>query len=475
MVVGVAQLYAVVGFGMVLVHNTFLVFAVDTFVAVHRLAFGPFASALAVFALWNSVNDLAFGWLLDGWLLKHQPDSPNWIGVHYGLALCAYDGVFTLVVLLHNALMTELAARPSVRGKAVSANALASVLASLPAFGAYLLWSPTDGPRFAAFQKLAVVFAVVSTLAIGGGAWLLQPHERRMREMRARKQRESESDKLMMEKKEGESQQRPLSLMRVLAALACLPNFVWFTAVNFLQILVCSFNNTFFRLFLDFYLGSVVSASARAMLVTASYVLPHVFTIVSGALVARHGAYLVIRALFRARVGLGVAAWLAVALPALGGTTTAAVCLGSFVVLNRLVTEGTCRLMNVALADVVDEEAAVAKRATPLSALIFGTNAFVTKPAQSLAPALGWYFLSASSSFASPAADGSAASSFFASDGDADARQATYSEASGELQSLIGKLVVLVPALAGSLQLLAWSQYSLRGWYLRTVKASHEA
>lgn len=56
-------------------------------------------------------------------------------------------------------------------------------------------------------------------------------------------------------------------------------------------------------------------------------------------------------------------------------------------------TEGTCKLLSLVISDLVDEDFVLHHRQQAVSALMFGTAAFVAKPGQTLAPLLGTWLL----------------------------------------------------------------------------------
>ena len=62
---------------------------------------------------------------------------------------------------------------------------------------------------------------------------------------------------------------------------------------------------------------------------------------------------------------------------------------------NRVFTEGTCKLLTLVISDLVDEDYVIHHRKQAVSALMFGTTAFLSKPGQTLAPLLGTYLLAA--------------------------------------------------------------------------------
>lgn len=64
-----------------------------------------------------------------------------------------------------------------------------------------------------------------------------------------------------------------------------------------------------------------------------------------------------------------------------------------FVISNRVFTEGTCKLINLVISDLVDEDCVLHNRCQAVSALMFGTAAFLSKPGQTFAPLLGTWLL----------------------------------------------------------------------------------
>lgn len=57
-------------------------------------------------------------------------------------------------------------------------------------------------------------------------------------------------------------------------------------------------------------------------------------------------------------------------------------------------TEGTCKLLNLVVTDLVDEDLVLNRRKQAASALLFGMVALVTKPGQTFAPLIGTWLLS---------------------------------------------------------------------------------
>lgn len=88
------------------------------------------------------------------------------------------------------------------------------------------------------------------------------------------------------------------------------------------------------------------------------------------------------------------------------------------------------------MADIVDEDAYLHRRAEPLSSLVFGVWGLATRPGQSVGPMLGWVVF----------------------------------DVGRDSHSRLLLLLSLVPVACGTAQLLLWSQFSLKGAYLKQVK-----
>ena len=60
-----------------------------------------------------------------------------------------------------------------------------------------------------------------------------------------------------------------------------------------------------------------------------------------------------------------------------------------FIMSNRIFTEGICRLCDLVIADLIDQDFVENDRKVTASAFFFGSTALLTKPGQSLAPIIG--------------------------------------------------------------------------------------
>ena len=64
-----------------------------------------------------------------------------------------------------------------------------------------------------------------------------------------------------------------------------------------------------------------------------------------------------------------------------------------FILSNRIFTEGICRLCDLVIADLIDQDFVENERKVTASAFFYGTAALLTKPGQSLAPIIGTVLL----------------------------------------------------------------------------------
>ena len=136
---------------------------------------------------------------------------------------------------------------------------------------------------------------------------------------------------------------------------------------------------------------------------------------------------------------------------------------------NRVFTEGTCKLLNLVISDLVDEDYVMHRRKTAVSALVFGMSALLSKPGQTLAPLLGTWFLFLETG-----------KSVFFDQGSKPivSTDRKMSEMDNTFRSGCFNVLVYVPIACALFQLVAWSQFELRGKrlsYIKSVRAGLES
>ncbi|XP_039927918.1 transmembrane protein 180 isoform X2 [Hirundo rustica] len=256
-------------------------------------------------------------------------------------------------------------------------------------------------------------------------------------------------------------QEKRITLAEYLQQLSRHRNFLWFVCMNLIQVFHCHFNSNFFPLFLEHLLSDQISVSTGSFLLGVSYIAPHLNNLYFLSLCRRCGVYAVVRGLFFLKLALSVVMLLA------GPDQVYLLCI--FIASNRVFTEGTCKLLNLVVTDLVDEDLVLNRRKQAASALLFGMVALVTKPGQTFAPLIGTWLLCAYTGYdifqrnplnnvvsAQPKLESAAAL-------EPTLRQGCF------------YLLVFVPITCALLQLLSWSQFSLHGKRLQMVKAQRQS
>ncbi|XP_042313564.1 transmembrane protein 180 isoform X2 [Sceloporus undulatus] len=323
-------------------------------------------------------------------------------------------------------------------------------IGSLSVFMSYAVWNKED---FFSFRIFCVVLAFCSAVGFTLATWLLR--QRFQREGRVKWDENAALKELYVDHPSGHQDKR-ITLAEYLKQLSRHNNFLWFVSMNLIQVFHCHFNSNFFPLFLEHLLSDRISLSMGSFLLGVSYVAPHLNNLYFLSLCRRWGVYAVVRGLFFLKLLLSVIMLLA------GPDWVYLLCF--FIASNRVFTEGTCKLLNLVVTDLVDEDLVLNRRQQAASALLFGMVALVTKPGQTFAPLIGTWLLCAYTGY-----------DIFQRDplsNTVSAQPKLAANAAWELTLRQGcfYLLVFVPITCALLQLLIWSQFSLYGRRLQTVK-----
>ncbi|KAJ7987526.1 hypothetical protein DPEC_G00327410 [Dallia pectoralis] len=486
-VASTAVLYGSLALFVSVLHNVFLLYYVETFVSVYKIDKLSFWVGETVFLVWNSLNDPLFGWLSDRSFLSSSQSGPQisgpevvlkrlsalsrsgplfalsflafWVswappGLQFLLCLCLYDGFLTVVDLNHNALLADLAVSAEERTRLNFHCSLFSALGSLSVFLSYAVWDKGD---FYSFRLFCVALSAGSALGFAVVSRLLKSRfqkEARLRQEEALRLKELSIGPSSL------TQEKQLTVGQYLKQLSKHRNFMWFASMNLVQVFHCHFNSNFFPLFLEHLLSDSISASTGSILLGISYIAPHLNNMYFLTLCQRHGVYAVIRWLFLVKLALSVAMLLA------GPDQVYLLCI--FIASNRVFTEGTCKLLNLVITDLVDEDFVVNRRQQAASALLFGMVALVTKPGQTFAPLIGTWLLCVYTGY-----------DIFDRSSVQDPAMAALGlsgQASVTVPRRLGcfYLLVFVPISCALLQLLAWSRFTLHGRRLHGVKAQRQ-
>uniref|UniRef100_A0A8B9IH09 Major facilitator superfamily domain containing 13A n=1 Tax=Anser cygnoides TaxID=8845 RepID=A0A8B9IH09_ANSCY len=445
-----AVIYGSLSLFVSILHNVFLLYYVDTFVSVYKIDKLSFWIGETVFLIWNSLNDPLFGWLSDRVFLSTQQP---------GAEISSPEVVLKrLRALSHNGPLFAISflafwvawAHPGVQFLLC----LCIAIGSLSVFMSYTVWNKED---FFSFRIFCVVLALCSIVGFTLSTQLLR--QRFEADGKAKWDQESTLKQLYIEKL-SVPQEKRITLAEYLQQLTRHRNFLWFVCMNLVQVFHCHFNSNFFPLFLEHLLSDQISVSTGSFLLGVSYIAPHLNNLYFLSLCRRCGVYAVVRGLFFLKLALSVVMLLA------GPDQVYLLCI--FIASNRVFTEGTCKLLNLVVTDLVDEDLILNRRKQAASALLFGMVALVTKPGQTFAPLIGTWLLCAYTGYdifqRNPLGNVVSAQPKLESDAalEPTLRQGCF------------YLLVFVPIACALLQLLTWSQFSLHGKRLQLVKAQRQ-
>ncbi|XP_072027130.1 transmembrane protein 180-like [Amphiura filiformis] len=478
----VAMCYGSIALFLSILHNVFLLYHVDVFVSIYKIDKASFWIGETIFLLWNSLNDPLFGWLSDKSLLKSESSdgkfvsSPSLIlkrigilstsgpllgisflgfwffwtnpGLQFVVCLCLYDGFLTAVDLHHTALLADLALAAKERNQLNFYSSFFSAFGSASVFLSYIVW---DRDNMADFQLFCILLAAFSVTGFVIMSRTLRKHFTRLQR---REERLSGVHIEEPEKSLSQLFQEDVTFKKYIKQLNRHTNFKWFALMNLVQVFNCHFNSNFFPLFLERLLGGFLSPALGSFLIGVSFVVPHVNNLYFLSLCRKYGLYTVIRWLFYCKCVL----------------CTVMFCLGPnyiwllglFIASNRVFTEGTCKLLNLVISDLVDEDCVLHRRNQAVSALIYGTSALLSKPGQTLAPLIGTSLLALQTGH----------DIFQSSSGGHVLTGTGFSSEEAELIRLgCFYCLVYVPLICSIIQIFCWSKFTLFGTRLEWVKS----
>eukprot|EP00117_Sycon_ciliatum_P044873 scpid44646/ scgid32311/ Transmembrane protein 180 len=490
--------YGLMSFCQAVLHNLFLVYHVDVFVSVFKISQSAFWLGEAIFLIWNSLNDSLFGWFSDSSFLKSDSSSSSglgtvsrrisaiercgplfaasfllvwyawpWPGLQFVFCLCLYDGFLTVIDLHHSALLADMAVTLPDRTRLEFACSVFNAAGTMSLFASYFVWDRGD---LSSFRVVCTILAIASAAGFVVSAKVMKTASAQMSIGSSKKDDDViSSGRHVQDSHAGrDSHSSWMALKLFSKQIYHHKNFKWFTSMNLLQVFHCHFNSNFFPLFLEHMLGDSVSAWTSASLLSVSFVLPHINNLFFLSLCRTYGVYAVVRGLFALKILMAVGMILA------GSQNFFLLCV--FIMSNRVFTEGTCKLLNLVISDLVDEDYVIHARRTPISALMFGTTALLTKPGQSLAPLMGIWLLTRLTGH-SPFADQKAAVDPVLADNplvvdgmSAVAQGWSHLGPLLDMQTACFYILVAIPLLCGLLQLVLWSQFTLHGARLASIK-----
>ncbi|XP_062387914.1 transmembrane protein 180-like [Sardina pilchardus] len=452
-----AVAYAMTTVGASMMNSIFSFYYVKLFLNKYGISEGAFHQSQVVYMIWNAVNDPLFGYLQDNsrmpccshrrlsilygapfyalsfllaWFPWRAYQSGDWLsGLHLTVTLCAFDGMLTFVLLAQCALFAEISAHHQSRLRLIQYSQVASLVGSSSVLFCGLVSSNMED--FGAFQAFCVMVAV-----LGAGCMFYTGLN-----SESRFDSKTPSSSYSSSSSSSPSSESQLSFSSVISMtwqILTYRDFQLFVLMNFFQVFMVAFCNNFTMIFAEHLIPpDVLPSLAKSLMYGAGFICPQILVLSSQRLLQSVGYYRLILLAFQVEV-VG-----AVIMLLLGRHHY--YLLAIFLTANMVLVQAAFSLFNLPLADIIDSDLQRYKRSTPLSSMVFGTNALFTKPAQSLAPML---VVSVLNQY-----------------GYASLKESTQATDPSVLQPLHGAmfyLVCLVPLCVSALQVLAWQPFSIR-------------
>uniref|UniRef100_A0A3Q2QPF2 Major facilitator superfamily domain containing 13a-like n=1 Tax=Fundulus heteroclitus TaxID=8078 RepID=A0A3Q2QPF2_FUNHE len=389
--------YAMTTLGSAMINNIFSFYYVKLFLNKYSISEGAFHQSQVVYMVWNAVNDPLFGYLQDNsrvpccshrrlsilygaplyslafliaWFPWRSYSPDDWLsGLHLTVALCAFDGMLTFVLLAQCALFAEISSHHQNRLRLIKYNQVASLIGSSSVLFCGMV--STNMENFQAFQAFTVLIAVISCICM----------------MYTGMHSESRFDNKISEADAQASADQ--TARQTACSFAMLKSLTWqiltnrdfqlFVTMNFFQVFMLAFFNNFTMIFTEHLIPpDALPSLAKSFMYGAGFILPQLLVLSSQSLLQSLGYYKIILFTFIFEAGL------AVVMLALGPQRY--YFLAFFLTVNMVLIQAAFSLFGLPLADIIDIDLQKYKRSSPLSSMVFGTNALFTKPAQSLAP-----------------------------------------------------------------------------------------
>eukprot|EP00993_Chasmostoma_nieuportense_P000274 NODE_1254_length_1582_cov_32.850172_g1184_i0.p1 GENE.NODE_1254_length_1582_cov_32.850172_g1184_i0~~NODE_1254_length_1582_cov_32.850172_g1184_i0.p1 ORF type:complete len:495 (+),score=136.71 NODE_1254_length_1582_cov_32.850172_g1184_i0:72-1556(+) len=468
--------YGMSNFSASLLNNVFITYYVEMFLTVAPLQNQWFMMGQVLYCGWNCVNDPIFGWIGDtqfaaklhrrlprirvggplwalAFLLPWFPWTPTaaqhpvLAGLHFFVSMLLYDGMLSWTMVAHQALLADMTTEDYQRERCTMFGAACHLGGAFSVFLAHQLWDPS---HLLPFQTLCVGLSLVAC-----GGFYITTHSPYVNENAA----------LRCDLADPAHHIPTPSLTTFITTLSRHSNFRVFVVVGLLQQFSCTFNTNFFSMFLTAFTGNAMPHWVQSSILLSAFVVPHLCTLLITPLLHRVGKYMVVQGLIAVRLAcaVGVLCWVCVYFsvpvssllyaenpPDIPAPPFVSV-LTAFLLVNRVVTECVCRLVPLIITDLIDEDTVLNSRKVTMSSMYFGCHAFFTKPGQSLAPMFGWWVLHHMNT---------------------PTLQTLHSGTMGKSWLVLVQLVVLTPILMTCLMLLGWRKYSLKGHYLKRIKAT---
>lgn len=384
----VAFAYGATAFSISAINNVWVTYNYPFFL--ERMGSGPaFIVVQLIFAVWNAVNDPILGWISDityqkgsnrriphilrsSWLLplsfvfawfpwdQGEESAVSFLAVtHFLASLCLYDGALTYVEVNYGSLLSDISdTNKDLRAKCNAAASFCSILGASSSFFAHVLWKEgTNMPTFRIFC-LALALSSISGFQVTGRFFKSWARGTVLRS-------------------EPVSHVENLHLRKFCSQLATHVNFRLFCALRLLQVFLCTFEKNHLCYFLHFFAEEYLSLSSMGVLISASFVLPHLAIIALTPLLQSQGVHVIVHKLLNIKLLLPIMVLLLAWTQGPGGLQVGDpgwLAVVAYLVSARVVTECICRVFPLAATQLVDEDQFLHHRSHSMAASIIGTT-----------------------------------------------------------------------------------------------------
>jgi len=159
------------------------------------------------------------------------------------------------------------------------------------------------------------------------------------------------------------------SALLYFAQLCQMPNFIAFILMSLIQVFHCHFNSSFMPLFLQLLLQNHFPPYFCPMVMGLSFLLPHLNNFYFLQLCEKKGTYHVIRSLLVVKFAMGLGVLLS--------DVNVLWVIAAFIASNRIFTEGICRLCDLVVADLIDQDYVENDRQVPIMTPFFRLSVFL--------------------------------------------------------------------------------------------------
>ncbi|XP_064647794.1 transmembrane protein 180-like [Lineus longissimus] len=455
--------YALISLASGMMGSIFGFYYVNIFLNRYKIEESWFQASQVLYMIWNAINDPLFGYWQDNfqgecfktrssaikygallWAISFlipwfpwtsDPANTVIIGIHLTVSLFMWDALLTSVLLAQCAVFTEMSKKTEDRMRLVRYTQVASFVGHFSVFVTEYFSSNLKNYR--TFQGMTIIIAIIAWLLLRyAGDNVLTEYDQTLPDVNG--------DKEVVKPGTGGTGWR--AYFKLTWQIMKNGNFVCFVLTNFLTIFCSTYNGNFSRIICNYLIPETdLSSFWRSALYGSFMVVPSLTVFLGSTVVAKVGYYRIIKCNFILQILVAATMYF------LGREHTWL--LAAFFLIEITISASSFALYNLPLSDIIEEDRIMYGRSHPVSAMVYGTNALITKSANSFPPMV--------------------AVMVFNKHGYNQLRDGKLKVGpeQNDLFDTMFFLTCLIPVIMGFLQLIVWSFYRIRNSH--TVDAKH--